>query len=166
VFAGYSYTNSDVVAGDHTHLSGWNAAVEKKFLPFFGVIGDISGQYGSANPPADSTCRGAGSSPGGCIITSSGVSQYTYLTGIRGGHSVWRLHPFAQALFGAVHTRQSASGSSSSTTAFTADFGVGTDLRLAPRVNWRMQADYLTAGTFVTGYQHNVRLSVGPAIWF
>ena len=164
LFAGYSYTNSDVVTGDHTHLSGWNVAVEKKYLPFFGVIGDLSGQYGSANLPANSTCRSAGN-PGGCIITSTGVSQYTYLTGIRGGHSVWKLHPFAQALFGAIHTRQSVSGTSSSNTGFTCDFGVGTDLRLAPRVNWRMQADYLTSGSFV-GSQHNVRLSIGPAIRF
>ena len=166
LFAGYSYTNSDVVTGYHTHLSGWNIAMEKKFLPFFGVIGDISGQYGSSNLPANGTCRSAGSSPGGCIITSTGVSQYTYLTGIRGGHSVWKLHPFAQALFGAIHTRQSVSGTSSSNTGFTADFGVGTDLRLTPRVNWRMQADYLTSGSSFVVSQHNVRLSVGPAFRF
>jgi hypothetical protein len=166
LFAGYSYTNSDVVTGYHTHLSGWNIAMEKKFLPFFGVIGDMSGQYGSANLPANSTCRSAGNSPGGCIITSTGVSQYTYLTGIRGGHSVWKLHPFAQALFGAIHTHQSVSGISSSNTGFTADFGVGTDVRLASRVSWRMQADYLTSGSSFVVSQHNVRLSVGPAIRF
>lgn len=163
VFAGYSYTNSDVVTGEHTHLSGWNVAVEKKYLNFFGVVGDISGQYGSSNVTA-STCHSTGSSPGGCVTTVS-VGQYNYLTGIRGGHSVWRVHPYAQALVGAAHTRQRASGALTSDTFFTIDFGVGLDLRLAPRVGWRMQADYLTGGTF-DAQQRNIRLSIGPAVRF
>jgi len=164
VFAGYSYTNSDVVTGYHSGLSGWNLAVEKKYLPFIGLVGDVSGQYGSSRVPANSTCRGVGT-PGGCITTGSRVSQYNYLVGIRGGHSVWRLRPFAQFLVGAVHTRESASGISSSNTGFAMVLGAGMDLRLVPRVSWRMQADYLTTGTFAAS-QHNVRLSVGPAIRF
>jgi hypothetical protein len=165
VFAGYSYTNSDVVTGYHSGLSGWNLAVEKKYLRFFGLVGDISGQYGSPRVPANSTCSGVGNSPGACVIASSGVHQYTYVTGIRGGHSVWRLQPFAQALAGAVHTSQNAAGSASSNTGFTMVLGAGIDLRLVPRVGWRMQADYVTTGNFIAS-QHNVRLSIGPAIRF
>jgi len=165
VFAGYSYTNSDVVTGYHSGLSGWNLAVEKKILPFFGLVGDISGQYGSPRVPADIICRSAGNLPGACIITNTGVHQYTFLTGIRGGHWAWRFRPFAQALVGAVRNRETTAGVSSSNTGFAADLGLGVDLQLVPRVGWRMQADYVTTGTFVAS-QHNVRLSIGPAIRF
>ena len=78
---------------------------------------------------------------------------------------MWRIRPYAQALFGAVHTRVSSAGVSSSGTAFTADLGAGIDFRLVPQVNWRMQADYLTTGTYAYS-QHNVRLSIGPAFRF
>jgi hypothetical protein len=165
LFAGYSYTNSDVVAGHHSGLSGWDLAVEKKYLHFFGLVGDISGQYGSPRVPANGTCQNGGGSAGGCIITSTRVSQLNYLAGIRGGHSVWRIRPFAQVMVGAVHTRETAAGVSSANTGFTADLAAGVDLRLVSRVGWRMQADYLTTGTFVAS-QHNVRLSIGPAIRF
>jgi hypothetical protein len=165
VFAGYSYTNSDVVAGYHTPLSGWIVGIEKKYLPFFGVVGDISGQYGPANVPPGSLCHSAGSSPGGCVIGNPSAGEYTFLTGIRGGHDAGRFHPYAQALFGAVHTSQGAAGVSRSNLGFAADFGVGVDYRLVPRMNWRLQADYVTTGSFIAS-QHNVRLSVGPAFRF
>src|SRR5208337_2976820 len=130
--------NSNVLPGPHTSLSGWTLAAEKKYLRFFGLVGDISGQYGSPDAPANSTCQNAGGSPGGCIITSTRINQYNYLVGIRGGQSVWRIRPFAQALVGAVHTRESASGSSSSDTRFTMDLGAGVDFRVVSRIGWRM----------------------------
>ena len=163
VFGGYSYTNSDVVTGEHTHLSGWNVAAEKKYFRFFGVVGDISGQYGSSNVMT-STCHSTSSTPGGCI-TNVSVGQYNYLTGIRGGHAVGRIHPYAQALVGAVRTRKRDSGTSTSATFFTLDLGAGLDFRLVPRVGWRMQADYLTAGTFAV-QTRNIRLGIGPAVHF
>jgi hypothetical protein len=162
VFAGYSYTNSDIVAGANTHLSGWNLGLEKKYFRFFGVVGDISGQYGLSSVPT-SGCH-AGSSLDGCISTVR-VDQYHYLTGIRGGQSVWRFHPYAQALVGAEHSWQRTSGSSTSDLLFTLDLGVGIDFRLAPRVGWRMQADDLTAGG-VSLQRNNLRLCVGPAFHF
>jgi hypothetical protein len=38
--------------------------------------------------------------------------------GLRGGHTLWKVRPFAECLFGAIHTSQSASNISTSDTAF------------------------------------------------
>jgi hypothetical protein len=161
IFAGYSYTNSEVVTGEHTPLSGWNVALEKKYLRFFGVVAEVSGQYGSSNVSA-SNCQ-TSSSPGNCPSRVN-VIQNNYVTGIRGGHSLWRIHPYAQVLAGIAHVTQRTSRVSTSDTNFALDLGIGLDFRLAPRVGWRSQADYLTAGSITQ--THDIRLSIGPAVHF
>src|ERR1039458_6066211 len=90
VFLGYSHegapplevtisgaaTACDPLSGKSSKLSGWNVAVEKMYLRYFGVVADFSGQYG-------------------------GVSQSNFLLGLRGGASIGRFRPFAPGMIGA-----------------------------------------------------------------
>jgi hypothetical protein len=163
VFFAYAYTGANGMSNYLTSLNGWNLAIEKKVLPFFGVIGDMSGQYGSGNFSASGSCSAQGSPSGSCV--AGNVSVYNFLLGVRGSHLIRRIQPFAECLFGAVHTNASAPGIASSSTAFTLALGVGLDFRLAPRMSWGMHVDYLTTGTFDAS-QHNIRMSFGPAIHF
>jgi hypothetical protein len=163
VFFAYAYTGANGMSNYLTSMHGWNVAIEKKVLPFFGVIGDVSGQYGSGSFSASGSCTSAGSSSGSCVTGK--ISVYNFLLGVRGSHSTWRIQPFAECLFGAVHTNASAPGIASSNTAFTLALGVGLDFRLAPRMSWGVHTDYLTTGTFDAS-QHNIRMSFGPAIQF
>jgi len=39
----------DPLSAKASNLAGWNVAVEKKYLRYFGVVADFSGQYGSAS---------------------------------------------------------------------------------------------------------------------
>lgn len=121
-------------------LGGWNVAIEKKYLRYFGVVADLSGQYG-------------------------GVSQNNFLFGLRGGASIVRVRPFAQVLFGAVHARESGSLTPHSDTSFAEDLGVGVDFRMVRRLNWRNQVDEIKTGA--PGFERrNLRLSSGVAIGF
>jgi hypothetical protein len=130
----------DPLSAKATSLGGWNVAVEKKYLRYFGAITDFSGAYGAA-------------------------SQSNFLFGIRGGASLGRLRPFAQVLFGAVHARENRAGVPRSDTSFAEDLGVGIDFRLARLLSWRFETDELKTGT-PTFERYNVRVSSGMAIRF
>jgi hypothetical protein len=149
VFVGYSHvgavhceaiysgatTACDPFSAKSANLSGWNVSVEKKYLRYFGAVADISGQYG-------------------------GLTQTDFLFGLRGGASIGRLRPFAQALIGAVHAQESGSD-----TSFAEDLGVGADFRLVRRLSWRSQADTLKTGS-PDFERRNLRLSSGLAVGF
>jgi hypothetical protein len=163
VFFAYAYTGVNEKSNYLTSMHGWNVAIEKKVLPFFGVIGDVSGQYGSGNFSATGSCTSAGSPSESCVAGK--ISVYNFLLGVRGSHSSWRIRPYAECLFGAVHTNATAPGITGSNTAFTLALGGGLDFRLAPKMSWGMHANYLTTGTFDAS-EHNIRMSFGPAIHF
>jgi hypothetical protein len=154
IFFGYSHTGTvhcqmrysdaatacDPFSDQAANLSGWNASVEKKYLRYFGAVADFSGQYG-------------------------GVGQRDFLFGLRGGFSVGRFRPFAEALFGAVHVQERASTTSISATSFAEALGVGMDFRLMRLLSWRIQTDEIK--TELTAIeQHSVRLSSGLAVRF
>ena len=130
----------DPVSAKASKLAGWNVAVEKKYLRYFGVVADFSGQYG-------------------------GISQNNFLFGARGGASIERVHPFAQVLFGAVHVHQTGSPTLNSETSFAEDLGVGADFRLLRRLSWRNQVDEIKTGA-PNFERRNLRLSSGVAIGF
>lgn len=149
IFFGYSYfggahcerpivesTTCDSGSAAISDLSGWNVSFEKKYLRYFGAVADFGGQYGSTN-------------------------QYDYLIGVRGGASIGRVRPFAQALFGAVRT----STASISDTSFAEDLGVGADFRMTRLLSWRNQADEIQPG-FLSLQRWNLRISSGLAIYF
>ena len=149
VFFGYSYLRSDRISGN-----GWNGSLEGKFLPWIGIVADLSGHYGSAVFPI--SCP-PGSSP--CTFTGD-AKTYSFVFGPRVSVSVGKVTPFAHALFGAAHIT-----GESSDTSFASAYGGGLDYHLVPLVNWRFQADLLRT-SFFSDTQNNVRLSTGIVLHF
>jgi hypothetical protein len=121
-------------------LGGWNTSVEKRYLRYFGAVADISRQYG-------------------------GVSESNFLFGLRGGASIGRFRPFAEALVGAVQAHESGSATSNSGTSFAAALGVGADFRLMRRLGCRIQADRFKT-ELAALEQQNLRVSSGLVIRF
>jgi hypothetical protein len=159
VFAGYSLFADNLFSGQHADLSGWHISAEKKYLPYFGLVGDISGLYGSVN----STC--AGSYQGQCLAHAS-VSEYTFQTGIRGSFAASHLRPFGEALFGAARTGENGSGLSNSNLGFAATLGAGIDCRLTRMLGCRLVVDYIVTGNFANARQNSIRASTGLVVRF
>jgi hypothetical protein len=158
VFVGYSFLADNLFSGQHANLNGWELSAEKKYLPFFGLVGDVSGVYGSKGIPG-SACGSAG-----CLVSSS-VSQYTFDVGIRGSYATHTIRPFAEALFGEAHTTEYGLGLSNTNNGFDALLGAGIDCRLTRRLGCRATVDYIVTGTFYT--RHNsIRASTGLVFRF
>jgi hypothetical protein len=159
IFAGYSLFADNLFSGQHADLSGWHISAEKKYLPYFGLVGDISGLYGSTN----STC--ASSYPGQCLAHAS-VSEYTFQTGIRGSFAASAVRPFGEALFGAARTGENGSGLSNSNLGFAATLGAGIDCRLTRILGCRLVVDYIVTGNFANARQNSIRASTGLVLRF
>jgi hypothetical protein len=152
-YIGYSYLNADLPGG-RTSLNGWNGSVEVKVLPFIGLVGDFSGDYGSQNFPM----------PPFPTVNAS-VSQHNFLFGPRASISVGKFRPFVHALIGVSHISESASGFSNSANSFADALGGGIDYHLVPLISWRLQVDVLQT-RFVSTTQEDVRVSTGIVIHF
>ena len=107
-YIGYSYMSADLLSSDRTNMNGWNGSLEGKVLPFIGIVADFSGNYGTAGIPPNSLCNGIVS--GSCSGLSANTNIYSYLFGPRVSVTVGKVRPFADALFGAGHITESASG--------------------------------------------------------
>ncbi len=130
----------DPLSAQASNINGWNVAVEKKYLRYFGVVADLGGLYG-------------------------GARQSDYLFGIRGGSSIGRFGPFAEVLFGAVHAPEFGSAPSGPVTSFAEDLGVGVDLKMIRLLSWRVQFDELKTG--LPNYErYNVRACSGLGVRF
>jgi hypothetical protein len=149
LFLGYSHIGTThceaVISGAGTpcdplsvlasNLSGWNMSFEKMYLRYFGAIADFGGQYG-------------------------GLIQNDFLFGLRGGASAGRVHPFAQAMIGAVRAKEVGTD-----TSFAEDLGVGIDFGLTRRLGWRNQADAIKTGS--TDFERrNLRITSGLVVRF
>ena len=159
VFFGYSYLRTDLPSGTHNNLNGWNGSLEGKFLPWIGIVADLSGHYGSAQFPIP--CPPSG----GPCSQAVDAKMYSFVFGPRVSVSVGKITPFAHALFGASHITGDFSGFSDSDTSFASAYGGGLDYHLVPLVNWRFQADLLHT-RFFNDTQNNVRLSTGIVLHF
>jgi Outer membrane protein beta-barrel domain len=159
VFVGYSFLADNLFSGQHANLNGWNISAEKKYLPFFGLIGDVGGLYGSKDLPGSSTCGSAA-----CLVHSD-ISQYTFDVGIRGSYGTATVRPFAEALFGEAHTTEYGPGLSNTNNGFDSMLGAGMDCRLTRRLGCRIDVDYIVTGSFVV--RHNsIRASTGLVFRF
>jgi hypothetical protein len=137
IFFGYSYNRAEIVSNDATNLNGWNGSLEGKFLPWIGLVVDISGTYGS------------------------GLSEYNTLFGPRVSVEVSRFRPFAQLFIGAAHI----SGQSNSDTSFANSAGGGLDYRVIGPLAIRGQMDWIHTRFFSNG-QNDVRFSTGLVLHF
>ena len=169
---GYSFTSSGLAFGSSTgsegirsagraSLNGWDASASLRLFHWLRAAGEVSAGYGSV--PVDFfTLLGSGK---GKVKTN----LHTYLFGPRASVSIGRLTPFGQALFGLAHQSIPANASISNVAqqqnAFAFDLGGGVDLRLASRVAWRVQADYLQTKLF-DSTQHDPRITTGIVLRF
>lgn len=151
VYFGYAYGSADFSSNGRTNLNGWNGSLEGKVLPWVGFVADFTGLYGSQD---------VSFAPFNVDTTIN-----TVVLGPRVSVAVGRFTPFAHALFGASHIRESASGFSDSDTSFASALGGGIDYRLIHGLGWRVQADMLQT-RFFSGTQNNFRLSTGIALHF
>jgi hypothetical protein len=164
VFVGYSFIGANFFSGEHANLNGWNVSTEKKYLPYFGIVADISGMYGSKDLPPNGACETG--SQMACLVNGS-VSEYSFQGGIRGSYAAPAVRPFAEALFGAVHTGESGPGLSNSHTGFSETLGAGLDCRLTRLLGCRIDVDYVVTGTgALIGRQNSIRASTGLVIRF
>jgi len=150
VFFGYSYGSADFSSDGRTNLNGWNGSLEGKVLPWVGFVADFSGLYGSQN---------------GISAFDVDTKMNTVVLGPRVSVPVGKFTPFAEALFGASHIHDSATGFSESDTSFATALGGGIDYRLIHGIGLRVEGDMLQT-RFFSNTQNNFRLSTGIVLHF
>jgi hypothetical protein len=165
VFGGYQYLhNGDLSSSGQTlsnssqNWNGWDANATYYFNKNIGVQGDFGGSY----------------------ATISNVSShiYTYAGGpVVALNAGGKVNPFVHALFGGVRLSGSQSGVSASFNGFTTMVGGGVDVKVAPRIAFRLiQADWVyfhfgsstIAGLSVPSFSgsKNVRIATGIVFRF
>jgi hypothetical protein len=161
VFAGYSFEGANLFSGQHANMNGWNISAESKLRRFVGVVGDVSGHYGSVsvfNPFCNNF------SPPGCFLNNR-VSQYYFQFGFRGSYEIGRIRPYAEGLAGGVYTIETARGVSTTRISFAGTIAAGLDYRITHRFGWRLEAGWITSGSSAER-QNNVRASTGLVVRF
>jgi opacity protein-like surface antigen len=166
VFLGFSYerTNSTAFGSSlvqttvtSPNLHGWEASFEGKILPFVGIVGDVSGHYGSQSFTEPT--------PNGLLNINVTGHEQEYLVGPRLSIPVSKFTPFAEVMVGAAHIHTGGTLPGPSNTSFATAVGGGLDYRLLGPVALRAEGDYLRT-KFFSSTQNNLRLSVGVAFHF
>jgi len=175
IFLGYSYSGGDISATScpavcppggaafvpssrSAGFNGWEGSLEGKFLPWIGVVLDVSRHYASRDftvvcflQPGSPQC------PPSPQTVHSNIS--TYLIGPRVSIPLGKFTPFAHALFGAGHIGDSGA-TSNSNTSFATAIGGGLDYKLIKGVALRLQGDEVHT-RFFSGGQDHLRFSTG-----
>lgn len=157
VFAGYSYlrANPSTPGIGSFSLNGGSASIAYNVKPWLSAVADFGG-YTNLNL---------------FNVGNSGTAS-TYLFGPRVYlHHIWRIHPFAEALFGAAHGSANLFDTVNSHNAFAVALGGGFDYRLSRRFSLRpLDVEYLptrfpevAAGRQT---QNNLRASTGIVFHF
>ena len=158
VFGGVSFTNyaprpqsvGSLTASPSAGLPGWNASVEVKPFPLVGIVGDLSGFYGTEARGIGCTSLAGFTFPLGCGVTKQPIHLHTFLAGPQVSFRISKFAPFAHLLIGGgyariaipnVPTSVPGAGSVPGDSAFAAALGGGVDYQLIPRMALRVQAD-------------------------
>lgn len=167
IFLGFSYerTNSTALSGSnlvtttfsHPNLHGWEASFEGKVLPLVGIVGDVSGHYGS-----QSFVEVTPNGPQNIDVTGH---EQEYLVGPRVSVPVGNFTPFGELFVGAAHIHTGGILPSPSNTSFAYALGGGLDYRVFRPIALRVEGDYLRT-KFFNSRQNNFRLSVGVVFRF
>jgi len=161
IFVGYSFERSNWsgLTGESsgTNLNGWEASLEGKVFPHFGIVTDFGSHYGSQSFTA--------LTPNGPFNTSVSGHQWEILFGPRVSVSVGRFTPFAEVMIGAAHIHNGGDFFDSGNASFAQAIGGGIDYRLVRLVALRVEGDYLHTHFFNTT-QNNFRLSTGIVFRF
>ena len=166
VFLGFSYerTNSSAFSPNligttlsHPNLHGWEASFEGKVLPFVGIVGDVSGHYGSQSFVEPT--------PNGLQELNVTGHEQEYLVGPRLSVPVGKFTPFAEVMVGVAHIHTGGTLPGPSNTSFATAVGGGLDYRLFGPIAGRVEGEYLHT-KFFSSTQNNLRLSVGAVFRF
>jgi hypothetical protein len=141
VFGGYQYLYSG------GNLNGWDASVTGNFTRQFGLEGDFSGTYISANGAS----AGFYTFAGGPVFAFRNPSNIT---------------PFVHVLIGGAHLGVGVSGVSVGTTGFAIIPGGGVEVKVAPHIAIRGQGDWVGLEDSGNFGAKNVRIAVGVSFLF
>jgi hypothetical protein len=165
-FFGYSYVHGEAFSNSRTiqasggtaSMSGWEASVEGKYLPWLGVVADLDWHYGGHN----TTSCGIG---GTCTRFRLNASRDTLMFGPRASMAFGRYRPFGEILFGVGYQSDKGGGISNSDLTFASAFGGGVDYTLLPAVALRAQAHAVHTSLFAKS-QYDPRFSFGIVFRF
>lgn len=167
IFFGYTNSGGDVFAnssglqGSHgANFNGWELSGEGKFLPWIGLVGDLSTHYGSHDVVV---CATSPAPP--CATTNMDGKRVSFMVGPRVSVPVGRFTPFAHAMLGIAHQSDHGGGISNSDTSLITAIGGGVDYKLIPAVAWRLQGDELHTRLFGAAQDH-FRFSTGIVVRF
>jgi opacity protein-like surface antigen len=109
------------------NFNGWVASVSGNLNPWFGVVGEVGGNYKSET----------------FETIDVDLSMYSFMGGARfTSRANPAIAPFAQVLAGGVRLGASFAGESDSQTKFALQPGAGLDIWFAPYVGLRVGGDY------------------------
>ena len=182
-FAGYSHNRIDTGIGDddpelgdiiseREGFNGFEVSATGNFTRYLGIKGDFSGHFKTRN-----FNFAAFGSPNAHIDVESRVFNFLGGVQLKDNSTEGRFKPFAHALVGVAHARNSfdvnadvcaavfpspcPADSAFSETGFAAAFGGGIDIRASDRISIRaIQIDYNPTRLF-DSTQHNFRFGVG-----
>jgi opacity protein-like surface antigen len=167
VFLGFSYERtsssefhiSNLLATtlSSPNLHGWEASFEGKIVPFVGIVGDVSGHYGSQSFTE--------LTPNGPLNVNVTGHEQEYLVGPRLSIPVGKFTPFGEVMVGAAHIHTGGTLPSPSNTSFAYAVGGGLDYRVFHPIALRVEGDYLRTN-FFSSTQNNLRLSAGVVFRF
>ncbi len=161
IFFGYSYENTSWSGLNSSlsrpNLQGWEASFEGKVLPWVGIVGDVSGHYGSQTFIEPT--------PNGPVNINVTGHEQEYLVGPRLSVPVGKFTPFGEVMVGVAHIHTGGTLPGPSNTSFATAVGGGIDYRLFRPIALRLEGDYLHTSFFSTG-QNNLRLSTGIVLRF
>jgi hypothetical protein len=171
VFGGYQYLHTGDLSSSGQTLSnsgqnwnGWDANATYYFNKHLGVQGDFSGSYATIS----NFVGGGGSNVSTHVYTYSGGPVVAVNAG-------GKVNPFVHALFGGVRLSGSQSGVSASFSGFTTMVGGGVDVKVAPRIAFRLiQADWVyfhfgsstIAGTPIPSFSASKSVRIATGIVF
>lgn len=144
-FGGYSYQRLQSTGSvTNVNVNGWNGALTLKHH-WIGATADFSGLYGT---PTVATIP-------------VHVHQHNFLFGPQVSVHLWKVQPFAHALFGVTRLRQEAGTTSATSTDFATALGGGVDVGVWPHLAVRVgQVDYFRTN-YTNNTQNSVRVSAG-----
>ena len=140
IFGGYSYAHLNQPSAS-ANLNGWDLSLNYRVVKGVGIVGDVSGTYGSPS--------------------TGDTSLHTYLFGPQFSYH-GRVSPFVHVLFGGGHLNVAGATS----TCFTTAIGGGIDIPTVPHISIRaIQIEDVVTKFFGNGV-NNPRISAGIVIHF
>jgi opacity protein-like surface antigen len=169
VYFGYSYAH---LAAQNTN--GWNGSLEGRVLPYLGLVADFDGSYFSSHSAVSISNTAS-------LDMQRTIRIHTFMFGPRIFVKVGKIRPFGHVLLGLARSDVSfdqvitdngavvPDGTfhfSGGINRFAVALGGGADVRLARRLDWRLQADYIRIAPWQSDGSNNARISTGLVFRF